>query len=142
MNRILGVDLGTERTGIAVGSFGVAHPLTVLEAHEEERIVAGIARHAREQDAREIVFGLAISLNGTEGPAAARQRAIAKLVEAETSLPVHLWDERLTTAEAERALLGAGLDRKQRRGLVDKVAATILLQSYLDSKAGPPPENP
>ena len=111
MNRILGVDLGTERTGIAVGSFGVAHPLTVLEAHEEDQIVAGITRHAREQDAREIVFGLAISLDGTEGPAAARQRAVAELVGAETGLPVHLWDERLTTAEADRALIGAEIGR-------------------------------
>jgi putative pre-16S rRNA nuclease len=140
MNRILGVDLGTERTGIAVGSFGVAHPLTVLEAHDEDRIVAGISRHAQEQDAREIVFGLAVSLDGTEGPAAARQRAVAKLVEAETGLPVHLWDERLTTAEADRALIGAGMDRKARREVVDKIAATILLQSYLDAKAGPPAE--
>jgi putative pre-16S rRNA nuclease len=142
VNRILGVDLGSERTGIAVGSFGVAHPVAVLEAHEEDRIVAGIARHAREQDAREIVFGLAISMSGAEGPAAARQRAVAKLVEAETGLPVHLWDERLTTAEAERALLGAGLDRKERREVVDKIAATILLQSYLDAKAQPAAENP
>jgi len=140
MNRILGVDLGTERTGIAVGSFGVAHPLTVLEAHDEDRIVAGIARHAREQDAREIVFGLAVSLDGTEGPAAVRQRAVAKLVETETGLPVHLCDERLTTAEADRALIGAGMDRKARREVVDKIAATILLQSYFDAKARPPAE--
>jgi putative pre-16S rRNA nuclease len=140
MNRILGVDLGTERTGIAVGSFGVAHPLTVLEARDEDRIVAGIVRHAREQDAREIVFGLAVSLDGTEGPSAVRQRAVARLVEAETGLPVHLWDERLTTAEADRALIGAGMDRKARREVVDKIAATILLQSYLDAKARPPAE--
>jgi putative pre-16S rRNA nuclease len=140
MNRILGVDLGTERTGIAVGSFGVAHPLTVLEARDEDRIVAGIVRHAREQDAREIVFGLAVSLDGTEGPSAVRQRAVARLVETETGLPVHLWDERLTTAEADRALIGAGMDRKARREVVDKIAATILLQSYLDAKARPPAE--
>jgi len=140
MKRILGVDLGTDRTGIAVGSFGVAHPLTVLEANEEDRIVAGIARHAHEQDAREIVLGLAISLDGSEGPAAARQRSVAKLIETKTGLPVHLWDERLTTAEADRALIGAGMDRKARREVVDKIAATILLQSYLDANAGSPAE--
>jgi putative holliday junction resolvase len=135
VNRILGVDLGTERTGIAVGSFGVAHPLAVLEAREEDRIIAGIARHAREQDAREIVLGLAVSLDGSEGPTAVRQRAFARRVEAQTGLPVRLWDERLSTAEAERAMIGAGIDRKKRRGVVDKIAATILLQAYLDANA-------
>ncbi len=142
MKRILGVDLGTERTGIAVGSFGVAHPLAVLEARDEEHILAGIVHHAREQDAREIVFGLAVSLDGTEGSAAARQREMAKRLEELSGLPVHLWDERLTTAEADRALIGAGLDRKERRGVVDKIAATLLLQSYLDSQVTPKPEAP
>ena len=134
MKRTLAVDLGTERTGIAVGSFGVAHPLTVLEARDEDLIVASIARLAREQDAREIVFGLARTLKGQEGPAAERQRAVADRVSKETGLPVHLWDERLTTKEAESSLLGAGLSREERRKRVDKVAATILLQNYFDAQ--------
>lgn len=135
MTRTLGVDLGTERTGVAVGSFGVAHPLAVVEAREEDAIVAQIARHARDESVSSIVVGLAVSLDGREGPAATRQRAIAALVEQATGLPVHLWDERLTTAEAERALTGAGVRRRQRRAVVDKVAASILLQSYLDAQA-------
>jgi putative Holliday junction resolvase len=134
MNRTLAVDLGTERTGIAVGSFGVAHPLTVLHARDEEVIVAGIARIAKEQDAREIVFGLARTLKGGEGPAAERQRALAERVSRETGLPVHLWDERLTTKEADASLLGAGLSREERRARVDMVAATLLLQNYFDSQ--------
>jgi putative pre-16S rRNA nuclease len=142
MSRILGVDLGTDRTGIAVGSFGVAHPLSVLEARDEDSIVAGIARHAREQDAREIVLGLAISLDGTEGPAAARQRTVAAHLETETGIPVRLWDERLTTVEADRTLIGTGMRRKERREVVDKIAATLLLQSYLDANARPPAEGP
>jgi putative Holliday junction resolvase len=135
VNRILGVDLGTVRTGVAVGSFGVARPLTVIEAREDQEIVKQIARHAREQDVREIVVGLALSLDGTEGQAAQRQRLLAKHLEEATSLPVHLWDERLTTVEAERALLAGGLNRRRRKEEVDKVAATVLLQSYLDARA-------
>jgi len=132
VTRILGVDLGTERTGLAIGSFGVARPLIVVEARTEADIVAGIARHAHEQDAREIVFGLAISLAGTEGPAAVRQRGVAERLGRETGLPVRLWDERLTTAEAERSL--ATMDRRKRKEVVDMVAATLLLQSYLDAQ--------
>lgn len=136
MKRTLGVDLGTERTGIAVGSFGVAHPLTVLESNDENVIVAGIARIAGEEDAREIVFGLARTLQGKEGPAAERQRAVAARLEKETGLPIHLWDERFTTKEADASLLGAGLSRHERRKRVDKVAATLLLQNYFDAHPG------
>lgn len=139
MTRLLGVDLGTERTGIAVGSFGVAHPLTVVDARDEDTIVAQIARHARDEGVSAIVMGLAVSLDGKEGRAANRQREVAALVEHATGLTVHLWDERLTTAEAERALIGAGMGRRERRAVVDKIAATILLQSYLDAQASREP---
>ena len=105
----------------------------MLEARDEDLIVAGIARLAREQDAREIVFGLARTLAGKESHAAERQRVIAARVEQETGLPVHLWDERLTTKEADASLLGAGLTRQERRKRVDKVAATLLLQNYFDA---------
>jgi len=135
VSRILGVDLGTERTGLAIASFGVARPLIVIEAHDEGDIVAGIVRHASEQDAREIVFGLAISLKGTEGPAARRQRVLAQRVEKESGLQVHLWDERLTTAEAERTIVGSGADRQRRKEVVDMVAATLLLQNFIDARA-------
>ena len=133
MTRIMGVDLGTERTGVAIGSFGVAHPLKVVEASNEDEIIARLVQIAGDENAKEIVFGLAISLDGTEGPAAARQRAFAARLGDATNLPVHLWDERLTTTEAESALIGVGVGRKERRAVIDKVAAAILLQSYLDA---------
>lgn len=135
MIRILGVDLGTVRTGVAVGSFGVARPLTVLESRDDEDVVRQLTRHAREQDVREIVLGLALSLDGTDGPAAVRQRFVAEQLREATGLLVHLWDERLTTAEAERVLIGAGMRRERRRAEVDKVAATLMLQSYLDARS-------
>ena len=134
MMRIMGVDLGTARTGVAIASAGIAQPLTVIAERDEERIVERLAELARDESATEIVFGIPISLDATEGPAAARARTVARRLEDLTGLPVHLWDERLTTAEAERSLVGAGVRRKRRRGVVDKLAATLLLQSYLDAQ--------
>lgn len=134
MMRIIGVDLGTARTGVAIASAGIAQPLTVIAERDDERIVERLAELARDEAATEIVFGIPISLDATEGPSAARARTIARQLEERSGLPVHLWDERLTTAQAERTLVGAGMRRKRRRGVVDKVAATMLLQSYLDAQ--------
>lgn len=135
MSRIMGVDLGTARTGVAIASAGIAQPLTVIAERDDERIVARLAAVARDESVTEIVFGIPISLDATEGPSAARARAVAQHLNERTSLPVHLWDERLTTTQAERSLVGAGVRRKRRRGVVDKLAATLLLQSYLDAHA-------
>jgi len=138
VKRILGVDLGTKRTGVAVGSLGVAHPLTVVEATEDHDILTQLARIAREQDARAIVLGLAKAMDATEGPAAMRQREFASKLRDATGLEVHLWDERLTTAQVERVFLGGGLKRKKRRAVIDEAAATVLLQNYLDANEPEP----
>jgi putative pre-16S rRNA nuclease len=140
VTRILGVDLGTKRTGIAVGSLGVAHPLSVIEATGDDAILAQIVRIAHEQDARAIVLGFAKRLDATEGPAALRQREFAEKLRDASGLEVHLWDERLTTAEVERVFLGGGLRRKKRRAVIDEAAATVLLQNYLDANAPEPRE--
>ena len=140
MKRILGVDLGTKRTGVAVGSLGVAHPLAVVEATEDDAILAQLARIAREQDARAIVLGLAKAMDATEGPAALRQRDFAAKLRDATGLEVHLWDERLTTAQVERVFLAGGLRRKKRRAVIDEAAATVLLQNYLDANEPEPKE--
>ena len=135
MTRFLGVDVGSKRTGLSVGSFGIARPLTVVEVNDDDEMVAHITRIAAEEGAEEIVVGLAVSLGGGEGPAAERQRAIARRLETATGLAIHLWDERLTSAQAERALTGAGVRRRERRAVVDKIAATLILQGYLDARA-------
>lgn len=131
----MGVDLGTTRTGVAIASAGIAQPFTVLEERDDDRIVDRLAQLAGAEGIDEIVFGIPISLDATEGPAAVRARAIAERLAQRSGLPVHLWDERLTTAQAERSLVGAGVRRKRRRGVVDKLAATLLLQSYLDARS-------
>ena len=130
----MGVDLGTARTGVAVASTAVAQPLVVIEESDDDRIVDRLVEIARDERVSEIVFGIPIALDGTEGPAAARAREVARILEARSGLPLHLWDERLTTAQAERTLVGGGVRRKRRRGVLDKIAATLLLQNYLDAK--------
>ncbi|MFY9586566.1 MAG: Holliday junction resolvase RuvX [Actinomycetota bacterium] len=134
MKRILAVDLGTVRTGVAVASTAVAQPLDVIEETDDERIVERLADVARSEEATEIVFGLPMKLDGSDGPAATRAREIAARLEQALGVPVHLWDERLTTAQAEREMVDGGVRRKKRRASIDKIAATVLLQSYLDAQ--------
>ena len=133
MSRAMGVDPGTKRTGVAIGIGSVAQPLRVLE-QQGEALVRALADLAREEEVTEIVVGHPLRLDGSEGPAAEAARELAASLGALTGLPVTMWDERLSTAEAERSLVGAGVRRRRRRGVVDKVAASVMLQTYLDAR--------
>jgi putative Holliday junction resolvase len=135
MSKALGVDLGTDRTGIATEVLGLAQPLRVL-AVSGDAIVPAVATLAREEGATEIVVGYPLRLDGTEGPAAVRAREVADAIREAGEIPVVLWDERLTTAQAEKTLVEAGVRRRKRRSVVDKLAATVMLQSYLDGGRG------
>lgn len=137
MSKALGVDVGTQRTGIAIEVVGIAQPLRVLTATGDD-LVPAVAALAREEAATEIVIGHPLRLDGNEGPAAVRAREFAGELRAEAGLPVVLWDERLTTVQAERTLVGAGVRRRKRRTVIDKLAATVMLQSYLDAGRGKP----
>lgn len=133
--KVLAIDPGSRRVGVAVSDPGgtVALPLTVLETTEPlDQLVELI----QEQSASEVVVGLPISLDGTEGPAASGARELASELSNRVEVPVHLVDERLTTAAAVKALSELEVSERRRRKVVDKVAATLLLQSYLDSRAG------
>ena len=136
MGRILGVDLGTRRIGLAVSdpSGVIASPLRVIERRgDPDADRAAILAAAREAEAERIVVGLPTELSGRAGPAARTARAeVEALRAAAPDLPVVLVDERLTTVIAERSLVQAGVRRKDRRAKVDKVAAAVILQSYLD----------
>jgi putative holliday junction resolvase len=131
--RVLALDFGTRRVGVAVSDpLGIsAQPHSVLDG-EDPGLMESIGRLAADLPAERIVVGLPVSLNGSEGPAAATARRFAGEVAVATGLPVELLDERFTTVSAERVLVEAGLSGRRRRRVRDRVAAAVLLQSYLD----------
>jgi putative Holliday junction resolvase len=137
--RVLGIDLGSRRIGVAVSdaSQTIATPLTVIQrsrsvAEDHRRIAALVA----EEEAERVVVGLPISLDGSLGPAAQRAVAETQALASVVSVPVETYDERFTTVTAEQALMEARLRAEARRRLVDKVAAAVMLQSWLDARRG------
>ncbi|WP_322182303.1 Holliday junction resolvase RuvX [Neglectibacter caecimuris] len=132
---ILGVDLGKARTGLAVCDKGeiLASPLRVVEEHNRERLVEKVCAAAKETGAELLVVGLPRNMDGTEGESAQSARETAALLEKAAALPVRLWDERGTTVTAHGYLNETNVRGKKRKAVVDAVAATVILQSYLDS---------
>ena len=136
LGRVLGVDLGSKRIGLAVSdSHGrIAFPLETLERKELRRDLEALRALVEEREVERIVVGLPLHLNGRRGPEAeAAQRFASQLAEA-TKLAVDLIDERWTTREAERALRESGRRGSRRREVVDAVAAAILLRTYLEGQ--------
>jgi putative Holliday junction resolvase len=137
--RVLALDIGEKRIGVAVSDpdATLASALTVLDT---ARMLGGGTELARilqdYDDIGLIVAGLPVSLDGSQGPQAARVSAVAQRIAEQAGLPLEFVDERLSSVEAERRMAEAGLDARQRRGSVDKVAACIMLQSYLDARKG------
>ena len=134
--RILGVDPGSRRIGLALSDEEgrIALPLDTVVRGGDDAAEA-VAERARIEGAREIVIGLPLEMDGTDGPAAKRARRFAAAVERASGLRVVLWDERLTTVAAERALREAGVRGADKKRVVDQVAATVLLQGYLDARS-------
>ncbi len=133
---ILGVDLGKARTGLAVcdPSELLASPLRVISEHNRERLIAAIVSAARESRAELLVVGLPKNMDGTEGESAQSARSIGEELEKSSGLPVAFWDERGTTVTAHGYLNDVNVRGKKRKAVVDAVAATVILQSYLDGK--------
>ncbi len=144
--RVLGIDLGSRRIGVAVSdrTGTVATPLTVLQrtgdrAEDHRRIAELVV----EEEAELVVVGLPLSLDGSIGPAARAALAEAADLAAVVPVPVETFDERLTTVTADRALMELRMRAEARRRLVDKVAAAVMLQTWLDGRASrPAPERP
>ena len=133
----LGIDVGAARLGVAASDplRTVATPLRTLDlTRGSRRSWADLAREIEERAAAVVVVGLPRQLDGSEGDAAAAARGFAAELRRRTGARVELWDERFTTAMAERSLVAAGVRRSQRRARVDAVAATLILQSWLDSR--------
>jgi putative Holliday junction resolvase len=135
--RALGIDLGSKRIGIALSDSAgtVATPYdTVLRSGSRAQDHRAIAALAAEAEVEVLVVGLPLSLDGTEGKAAKAAIAEAATLARSTGLPVETWDERLTTVTAHRDLQLMELDAKARREVVDKVAAAVMLQAWLDHR--------
>ena len=135
MARTLGLDVGTRTIGVAVADEGgtVAFPVTTVRRVGLRRDLAALMEIAEDRGSDEVVVGLPLNLDGTPGEMAAEAQVIAERLEAE-GLRVHLWDERMTTVSAERALLEGDVSRKKRKTVIDKVAATLILQGWLDAR--------
>lgn len=134
--RLMGLDYGDRRIGVAVSdAFGwTAQGVGVVEKRRDGGEIEAIAAIVQEREVTEIVVGLPKNMNGSIGPRGEICIAFAQILREKLNLPVHLWDERLTTVSAERTLLEADISRKKRKQVVDKMAATLILQNYLDSK--------
>jgi putative Holliday junction resolvase len=139
--RVLGLDLGRKRIGVAVSdaSGAVATPYSVLmraapAGGDRAADHAAVAALVAELGAERVVVGLPLSLDGTEGPAAGEVRAEIESLAARLPVPVEAHDERLTTVTAERALRAQKVRARDRRGAVDRVAAAVILQSWLDAR--------
>ena len=140
--RLLGVDTGSVRVGLAVSDAErkIASPLATYARRGREQDAAYFRRLVEEEEIGRVVVGLPVHTDGREGRKAAEARAYGALLAQATGLPVVFWDERFTTVEAESALWEAGLTHKKRKARRDRVAAQLLLQAYLD--AGCPGEEP
>jgi putative Holliday junction resolvase len=132
--RLLGLDVGTKTVGLALSDVTrtIASGLTTLARAKFSADARRLLELAQEHGVGGFVIGLPISLDGSEGPRAQATRAFTRNLVKLTPLPMLHWDERLTTAAAERSLLEADLSRRRRSQVIDKVAATLILQSALD----------
>lgn len=133
MYKIMGIDYGDARTGIAVSDLlcSIVGTTCVIPSRNEQKALADIVRIAKENSVGEIVVGLPRNMDGTEGPRAQLCREFAAKVGEATGLPVRLWDERRTTVEAHNILSEHNYHGKKRKNTVDAVAASLILEGYL-----------
>ncbi len=137
--RIMGLDFGSKTVGVAVsdGLLLTAQGLEIIRRKEENKLRRTLARIEElivEYGVEEIVLGLPKNMNATEGERVERTKEFCEKLERRTGLPVIMWDERLTTVAAEKAMMEAGIRRERRGDYVDMIAAVLILQGYLDNR--------
>ena len=140
--RIMGLDYGSKTIGVAVSDpMGLtAQGLEIIRREEENKLRKSLRRIeelAKEYQVEEIVLGFPKNMNNTIGERAEKSLQLKETLERRLGLPVVMWDERLTTVEAERTLIETGVRRENRKKYVDMIAAVFILQGYLDAKANP-----
>jgi putative holliday junction resolvase len=134
--KLLGIDYGERRIGLAVNDpavAGLALPLDQVDAQPPSQALQWIADRARDRGIERIVVGMPRNMNGSYGPAAEKAREFIAELRKLTTIEIVEWDERLSTAQAERAMVEADMSRKRRRAHRDALAAQLILQNYLDA---------
>jgi putative Holliday junction resolvase len=135
----MGLDFGSKTVGVAVSDslFLTAQGVEIIRRKEENKLRQTLARVEeliREYEVQEIVLGLPLNMDDSEGPRALLTREFKEKLERRTALPVSLWDERLTTVEADDIMMEMGIRREDRKNYVDMIAATLILQGFLDNR--------
>lgn len=132
----MGLDVGDRRIGVAVSdALGLtAQPVLTLVRSNRKQDVKSLLRLIRRHNCSAIVVGNPLYMSGDVSPQAVKAQAFAQILREETGLPVHLWDERLTTTEAHRHLHAAGRPGSEHKAVVDQVAAVLILEGYLEAK--------
>lgn len=132
--RTCGLDLGAARVGVAVDDeLGMlAHPRPTLDGRDRAGLVRALKELVREEGIERFVVGLPLDMKGGEGEAARRARDVAQLIADETGVDVELWDERMSTMQAQRALDASEVRGKKAKDSIDAAAAVVILQSWLD----------
>lgn len=134
--RILAVDLGEKRVGLALSDpLGfTAQGLETLHVKSKKEVLAGLIEVCKKHDVGEVVIGMPVNMNGSYGPKAVEAQELMPVLEKAVGVPVRSWDERLTSRQAGRLMVEEGLSRQKQRMNSDRLAATLILQSYLESK--------
>ncbi|WP_031515617.1 Holliday junction resolvase RuvX [Desulfofalx alkaliphila] len=135
--RIMGLDVGDKTIGVAISDLmgWTAQGIEVIRRTNEEADINRLAELVDEYQVEKIVVGLPKNMNGTLGPQGEKVQIFSTLIKNKLSLPLEFWDERLTTVAAEKLLIGADVSRKKRKKVVDKMAAALILQGYLDRQS-------
>jgi putative Holliday junction resolvase len=133
--RVLGLDVGEKTIGVAISDpLGfTAQGVTTIQRKSKKNDIEELTKICSEYGVESLVIGLPKNMNGTVGPQGEKIIAFSEFVKENLNLPIKLWDERLTTVAAHKAMLEADLSRAKRKKLVDKIAASYILQGYLDS---------
>lgn len=133
--RIIGLDVGDRTIGIAISDpLGLtAQGITTIRRKSLEKDISAILDICKEYSVESFVIGLPKNMNGTVGPQGEKVLEFCEELKKNISIPITMWDERLTTVAAEKAMLQADMSRSKRKKIVDKIAATYILQGYLDS---------
>ena len=135
MNKIMGIDYGDARTGVAISDLlcSIVGSTCVVPSRNREKAVADIVKLCKDNMVGEIVVGLPRNMDGSEGPRAQLCREFAEVLKEATGLPVAMWDERRTTVEAHNILSQHNYHGQKRKNTVDAVAASLILEGYLNS---------